>query len=177
MQDSYSRSNKTSQHKKASSCIVYSAQGLFLSLFSKHSANLALQRFEHKAAGQKIDAPIRFPSTLNMAPYTTHSIGMEEHARKLSKCAPLVYQYDLFSVVNHDGQLNTGHYTNFARSHDEWYRFDDDKVTKARLSECLASTPYMCFYVRRQLEYKPSLPQLSTKSPPDIKPFINAPVS
>lgn len=31
----------------------------------------------------------------------------------------MVYQYDLFSVVNHDGQLNTGHYTNFARSHDE----------------------------------------------------------
>ena len=30
-----------------------------------------------------------------------------------------MYQYDLFSVVNHDGQLNTGHYTNFARSHDE----------------------------------------------------------
>jgi len=67
-------------------------------------------------------------------------------SRKSSKCAPpLVYQYDLFSVVNHDGQLNTGHYTNFARSHDEvrprccfkkdlcvhsalqWYRFDDDK--------------------------------------------------
>ena len=51
------------------------------------------------------------------------------------------------------------------------------RVTKARLSECLASTPYMCFYVRRQLEYKPSSPQLSTKSPPDIKPLINVPAS
>ncbi len=40
--------------------------------------------------------------------------------RRSSKPAPpLVYQYDLFSVVNHDGHLNTGHYTNFARSHDE----------------------------------------------------------
>ena len=122
-----------------------------------------------------------------------------------------MYQYDLFSVVNHDGQLNTGHYTNFARSHDEVrlhyvseikvfikrcsgtvstmissYMFVPNscsitnalsRVTKARLSECLASTPYMCFYVRRELEYKPSLPQPSTKSPPDIKPLINAPAS
>jgi ubiquitin carboxyl-terminal hydrolase 22/27/51 len=134
-------------------------------------------------------------------------------SRKSSKCAPpLVYQYDLFSVVNHDGQLNTGHYTNFSRSHDEvrphcvlegiyvfikhcsgivstmisWSTFVLDspsitnalsRVTKARLSECLASTPYMCFYVRRQFEYKPSLPQLSKKSPPDTKPLINTPPS
>jgi ubiquitin carboxyl-terminal hydrolase 22/27/51 len=34
-----------------------------------------LQRFEHKttdkSSAQKIDAPIRFPASLNMAPYTT----------------------------------------------------------------------------------------------------------
>ena len=33
------------------------------------------QRFEHKTtdktSAQKIDAPIRFPASLNMAPYTT----------------------------------------------------------------------------------------------------------
>jgi ubiquitin carboxyl-terminal hydrolase 22/27/51 len=54
------------------------------------------------------------------------------------------YDYELFAVVNHEGQLNTGHYTNFARSQSEvcytrisktysltkylkWYRFDDEK--------------------------------------------------
>jgi len=29
------------------------------------------------------------------------------------------YDYELFAVVNHAGQLNTGHYTNFARSQSE----------------------------------------------------------
>lgn len=60
-----------------------------------------------------------------------------------------MYDYDLFSVVCHEGQIDNGHYTCFARSHDEvrtahtillsvtnlvclclgnqWYRFDDDK--------------------------------------------------
>ena len=30
-----------------------------------------------------------------------------------------LYEYDLFAVVNHEGQVNTGHYTNYAR-------FDND---------------------------------------------------
>ena len=60
-----------------------------------------------------------------------------------------MYDYDLFAVINHEGQMNNGHYTNFARYRDEvrgdcavqwissiltmlllfiqWYRFDDDK--------------------------------------------------
>lgn len=29
------------------------------------------------------------------------------------------YDYDLFAVINHEGQIDTGHYTNFARSQDE----------------------------------------------------------
>jgi len=60
----------------------------------------------------------------------------------------ILYDYDLIAVVNHEGQMNTGHYTNFAKfrndvspfpcqyemdmSNEEslswkWYRFDDEK--------------------------------------------------
>jgi ubiquitin carboxyl-terminal hydrolase 22/27/51 len=38
-----------------------------------------------------------------------------------------IYEYDLFAVINHEGQMDNGHYTNYARCGDEWYRFDDDK--------------------------------------------------
>lgn len=31
----------------------------------------------------------------------------------------IMYEYDLFAVINHEGQLNNGHYTNFARLQDE----------------------------------------------------------
>jgi ubiquitin carboxyl-terminal hydrolase 22/27/51 len=37
----------------------------------------------------------------------------------------------------------------------QWYRFDDDKVTHTSLSAVLASNAYMCFYVKRHLDYKP----------------------
>ena len=30
-----------------------------------------------------------------------------------------MYEYDLFAVINHEGQINNGHYTNFARYCDE----------------------------------------------------------
>ena len=30
-----------------------------------------------------------------------------------------MYDYDLFAVVCHEGQIDNGHYTCFARSHDE----------------------------------------------------------
>ncbi|TFK34607.1 cysteine proteinase [Crucibulum laeve] len=117
------------------------------------------QKSKDKASARKIDAPIRFPASLNMAPYT--SLVMKETEKENSGPAfsypgpEAMYEYDLFAVINHEGQLNNGHYTNFARFQDEWYRFDDDKVTHSSLGECLRSAAYMCFYVKRHLDYKP----------------------
>ena len=31
----------------------------------------------------------------------------------------VMYEYDLFAVINHEGQINNGHYTNYARFNDE----------------------------------------------------------
>jgi ubiquitin C-terminal hydrolase len=30
-----------------------------------------------------------------------------------------MYEYDLFAVINHEGKINNGHYTNYARFEDE----------------------------------------------------------
>ena len=37
----------------------------------------------------------------------------------------------------------------------QWYRFDDEKVTPTTLRQCLKSSAYMCFYVKKHLDYKP----------------------
>ncbi|KAG9316072.1 hypothetical protein JVU11DRAFT_3740 [Chiua virens] len=122
------------------------------------------KRFEHKTNAkdakvvpQKIDTPVRFPASLNMAPYTTLAMN---HPGKDGDTSTYpgpdaMYEYDLFAVINHEGQMNNGHYTNFARFRDEWYRFDDDKVALSDLGTCLKSNAYMCFYVKRHLDYKP----------------------
>lgn len=118
------------------------------------------KRFEHKMSGkavpQKIDAPIRIPVSINMAPYTTLAMNTTGKDGETGYPGPdAMYEYDLFAVINHEGQMDNGHYTNFARFQDEWYRFDDEKVTPSTLSDCLASNAYMCFYVKRHLDYKP----------------------
>ncbi|KZS92407.1 cysteine proteinase [Sistotremastrum niveocremeum HHB9708] len=115
-----------------------------------------LKRFEHKTADKssahKITKPVRFPAQCNLAAFT--SFGSNSEAT--SNIGPdILYDYDLFCVVNHEGAMDNGHYTNFARFEDEWYRFDDDKVTHAKLSQVLASNAYMLFYVKRQLDYHP----------------------
>ena len=35
-----------------------------------------------------------------------------------------MYEYELFAVINHEGQIDNGHYTNFARFGDEVRRIN-----------------------------------------------------
>lgn len=133
--------------------------------------SVQFKRFEHrtgdKAAAKKIDTRVRFPASINMAPYTTFAVsgsgkGPSKGKTKYPNSDPFpypgpdaMYEYDLFAVICHEGQIDNGHYTNFARFQDEWYRFDDEKVTPATLTQCLKSSAYMCFYVKKHLDYKP----------------------
>jgi len=100
-----------------------------------------------------------------MAPYTTLVMNLREKETEKENSVPFfsypgpeaMYEYDLFAVINHEGQINNGHYTSFARFQDEWYRFDDEKVTHSDLAACLNSSAYMCFYIKRHLDYKPDI--------------------
>ncbi|KAJ7676488.1 hypothetical protein B0H14DRAFT_2423497, partial [Mycena olivaceomarginata] len=107
-------------------------------------------QFKVPQSGQEhgIDTQIRFPTTLNMAPFTTlvMKAAEKENNGPVYSGPVAMYEYDLFAV-----QINNGHYTNYARFEDEWYRFDDDKVAPTSLG----SPAYMCFYVKRHLDYKP----------------------
>ena len=49
-------------------------------------------------------------------------------------------RYSLYSVVNHRGTADSGHYTCFIRQHkDHWYRCEDHHITKAHISDVLHS--------------------------------------
>ena len=65
------------------------------------------------------------------------------------------YKYNLLSVVNHEGKINTGHYTVYCKSRDRWFLFDDNAVKCASVEEVLQSKrkAYLCFYVADTLEY------------------------
>lgn len=46
----------------------------------------------------------------------------------------------MFAVVNHQGTLESGHYTSFIRQHkDQWFKCDDAIITKASIEDVLDS--------------------------------------
>ncbi|KAI7895802.1 uncharacterized protein EV154DRAFT_493818 [Mucor mucedo] len=90
--------------------------------------SIQLKRFEHGTSStNKIETKIKFPAELDLTPYTANK----------KKDADNVYT--LFAVVNHQGKMDTGHYTMFAKHRNEWFRFDDHHVTVAYQKDVLDS--------------------------------------
>ncbi|XP_064621889.1 ubiquitin carboxyl-terminal hydrolase 31-like [Lineus longissimus] len=61
--------------------------------------------------------------------------------------------YDLYAVCNHYGNMVGGHYTAFCKNpyDDQWYSFDDTKVTPLQEDQIITRNAYMLFYQRRSL--------------------------
>jgi ubiquitin carboxyl-terminal hydrolase 22/27/51 len=129
-----------------------------------------LKRFEHDARAAKISNVVTFPETLDMRPFLAHNISSEgagagagpvkggsaESDGDDANSADDTYSYTLFSVVNHYGTLQNGHYTNFVRSADDdgqWFLCNDETITMASIRDVLASEGYMLFYAKKRLEY------------------------
>jgi len=95
---------------------------------------LQLKRFDGRLA--KVDEHVRFPTTLDMAPYTSHAIGKTPDNRDCT--------YDLFAVVSHIGaNIHKGHYINFAKFNGEWFEFNDHIVEWVSQEQVLRSKAFV----------------------------------
>lgn len=93
--------------------------------------HLQLKRFQYdveRDAMMKINDRYEFPEAFDAAPYLTD---------KADKTEPWIYK--LHGVLVHSGDLNAGHYYAFIKPNKEgwFYKYDDDKVTKATMREVL----------------------------------------
>lgn len=93
--------------------------------------HLQLKRFEYdieRDAMMKINDRYEFPETFDASPYLSEDSDKSE---------PYIYQ--LHGVLVHSGDLNAGHYYAFLKPTKDgcFYRYDDDKVTKATTREVL----------------------------------------
>lgn len=58
--------------------------------------------------------------------------------------------YDLFGTVNHHGNLQSGHYVTNVKVGDEWFRCNDQHVSKSTEATVLTNDgAYILFYRRR----------------------------
>ncbi|KAH8654046.1 ubiquitin carboxyl-terminal hydrolase [Tricladium varicosporioides] len=93
--------------------------------------HLQLKRFQYDIdhdAMMKINDRYEFPETFDAAPYLSDDADRSES-----------WEYQLHGVLVHSGDLNAGHYYAFIKpAKDGWfYKYDDDKVTKATMREVL----------------------------------------
>ncbi|XP_045566025.1 ubiquitin carboxyl-terminal hydrolase 22 isoform X2 [Salmo salar] len=116
-----------------------------------------LKRFEHSAKlRRKIITYVSFPLELDMTPFMASS--KENRINGQYQQSVDVFndnKYSLFAVVNHQGTLESGHYTTFIRQHmDQWFKCDDAIITKASNKDVLDSEGYLLFYHKQFLEYE-----------------------
>ncbi|KAF2155010.1 cysteine proteinase [Myriangium duriaei CBS 260.36] len=136
-----------------------------------------LKRFSHSknnGASIKLDMRVRFPMTVDLAPYLTGAPGTgpkggkkevngekkdkdkdkdgKEKDKEEDKGKQQKPVYELSSVIVHKGKMDSGHYVSFSRVYDEWFMFDDSKVVLVDENEVLNSEAYMLFYVVRDVE-------------------------
>jgi len=93
--------------------------------------HLQLKRFQYdieRDAMMKINDRYEFPETFDAAPFLAEDADKSES-----------WVYQLHGVLVHSGDLNAGHYYAFIKpTKDGWfYRYDDDRVTKATMREVL----------------------------------------
>ena len=110
---------------------------------------ISLKRFEYRNAihRDKLDVFVDFPiDGLDMSKYSLSS-GEDIPDRSLL--------YDLYAVDNHFGRMGFGHYTAFARDlspsavDQEWYNFDDSRVSRMSKEDVHSNAAYILFYRRR----------------------------
>jgi len=85
---------------------------------------------------EKIDTRIHVPTELDLSTIVSHSV-----------------KYNLLAVCNHQGSLNSGHYTAFYHLDGVWWLASDEDVRKAKANEFEEITPtkaYYLFYVQKE---------------------------
>ncbi|KAL8822613.1 MAG: hypothetical protein Q9191_006654, partial [Dirinaria sp. TL-2023a] len=93
--------------------------------------HLQLKRFEYdinRDAMTKVNDRYEFPEIWDASPYLSESADKSEP-----------YTYQLHGVLVHSGDFNAGHYYAFLKPTADgyFYRFDDDRVTRATMKEAL----------------------------------------
>lgn len=63
------------------------------------------------------------PSNVVLRLFTYTAVADDRDGARRYPGPDAMYDYDLFAVINHGGQMDNGHYTNFARFRDEVGRF------------------------------------------------------
>ncbi|XP_038068030.1 ubiquitin carboxyl-terminal hydrolase 31-like isoform X2 [Patiria miniata] len=141
-----------------------------------------LKRFKQLTTSRiKLNTLVEFPiHGLNMSQYiarrqqNAHAASLNaltgwspwRHIHRRRTHHVTEHVYDLYAVCNHIGSMQGGHYTAFCRNpaDNQWYNFDDAKVTPLAEDSLVTRNAYILFYHRRALSGTGSASSSSSSS-------------
>jgi hypothetical protein len=88
----------------------------------------------------KVNGPCTFPLDLDLTPLISPKDAMTKTTLNSDDCSNSSAVYDLQSVVIHVGEYGSGHYYTYVRpdvTRNDWYRFNDNEVTKVDVTQVL----------------------------------------
>lgn len=85
---------------------------------------------------QKSNAFIEYPIILDLEKYTTN---------------PFIstHKYELYSVINHYGNIHGGHYTNYSKKRGVWFEYNDEEINEIEESNLIHKNAYVLFYKKK----------------------------
>ena len=60
--------------------------------------------------------------------------------------------YDLFAIVEHNGNLEGGHYTAVCKEERKWYKYDDSHVIEIQAGSVNSSAAYILLYQKKYVQ-------------------------
>ena len=100
---------------------------------------LSLQRID-LISEKKLEYKVKFSQKLDISQFIDRDCGYDKECK-----------YDLFGIINHVGNINSGHYYSFIKNENkEWIEFNDSKVSEVNnFSDC-SDTVYALFYIKEK---------------------------
>eukprot|EP00912_Choanoflagellata_sp_UC4_P001952 UC4_evm1s1251 len=114
------------------------------------------KRFEHGDLTRKIDSSMSFPDVIDMRNYLSDNVRKRKRDESGFLTQHDEFEYTLYSVINHTGNMQNGHYTCYIKLPsyaDQWFHFDDEVIRMVSYSEVKNSEAYMLFYQKSRLNY------------------------
>lgn len=85
--------------------------------------------------------------------YPLTKLNISSIISPLNKDTTKCYEYDLYAVINHTGDMNAGHYYTYCLDEqtNKWYVYNDAHVQEISVNSVVNQSAYMLFYIRRDM--------------------------
>ncbi|KAL5699062.1 ubiquitinyl hydrolase 1 [Ranunculus cassubicifolius] len=141
-----------------------------------------IKRFEHswiKKMSRKIDKYLQFPFSLDATPYLSSSIVRKRFGNRIFAIegdeTEVSTEFEVYAVVTHSGNLESGHYVTYLRLRNQWYKCDDAWITQVSDSVVRASQVYLLYYLQKTLCHKATEDLSCLPLSPRRDPFLPTP--